>query len=77
MLFDDYSTSPFVIDITDTSNSIYFDNNGSESSDKLGVGPYLVNVKAGNIITLTEIVTGADYDGIGACRCVYNMERCR
>ncbi len=73
MLFDDISTSPFVIDITDTSNSVYFDDSGSTSSDKLGVGPYLVNVKAGNVVTLTEIVTDTDYDGIDELATEYTL----
>jgi len=64
MLFDDYSTSPFVINIDSELNSYSYDDGGSESSSQLGVGSYLVNVKAGNVITLTEIVSDTDYDGV-------------
>ena len=56
MLFDDYSTNPFVIDITDEWNSVYYNDGGAKSSERLGSGPYLVNVKANNVTTLTEIV---------------------
>ena len=64
MLFDDYSTNPFVIDITDEWNSVYYNDGGAKSSERLGSGPYLVNVKANNVTTLTEIVSDTDYDGI-------------
>ena len=64
MLFDDYSTNPFVIDITDEWNSVYYNDGGAKSSERLATGPYLVNVKANNVTTLTEIVSDTDYDGI-------------
>ena len=73
MLFDDISTSPFVVDITSPTSSVYYNDGGSQSISKLDVGPYLVNVKAGNEITLTKIVSDTDYDGVKELADVYTM----
>ena len=43
---------------------VYYNDGGAKSSERLGSGPYLVNVKANNVTTLTEIVSDTDYDGI-------------
>ena len=73
MLFDDYSTNPFVIDITQEYNSAYYNDGGVKSTEKLDTGTYLVNVKADNVITLTEIVPDTDYDGISELATEYTL----
>ena len=49
LLFDDYSTNPFVIDIADEWDSLYYNDISAKSSEKLDLGTYLVNVKANNV----------------------------
>ena len=66
ILFDDYSTNPFVIEIM-MIMQIHITMMMVETNLlKLDTGPYLVNVNATNPndVTLTKIVADTDYDGI-------------